>query len=533
MIPEVGQQLGPYEILGELAGGGMAKVFRGWDRRLRREVAIKLIRRDAELVEVRERFLREARAASGLVHPNICTIFDLWEQDGELFLVMELLQGVTLKERIAGGALPWQEVVRYGREMAGALALAHGRGIVHRDIKPANIFLAIQPNGGSQAKLLDFGLAKQGHEEHSGSRLTEMGQTLGTVAYMSPEQARGEPLDGRSDLFSLGVVLYEMATGRELFQGGTSAVVFAQLLGKGWPEQARSLVRGTPKGLERIIRRLLEREPGRRFPSAEELERALAALGERKESKERKESWFGWSRSAEVVARDPATRPKYPSRKVEAPRILAVWEDDEEEGEAFLIPPRVEAPRTGEVALGQGAEPARGQAATQQPVPKPQFEPSSTLIEPLSKAAPGLALRAASGEVSAVAESQPMQEGGLERARRRMAGEVRAGVSAYRPVITVKEWPELGSGFFDEFDEEEDGGNEEAVTAGRGRRRWWVWVVVALLIAALVGVILARRALAASDDVAGSRMAYGRFQELWPGADTESPLVVEVRDRAR
>src|ERR1700692_2859477 len=119
MIPQVGQQLGPYEILGELAGGGMAKVFRGWDRRLRREGAIKLIRRDAEQAEVRERFLREAQTASGLVHPNICTIFDLGEQNGELFLVMELLQGVTLKKRIAGGALPWQEVVRYGREMAG------------------------------------------------------------------------------------------------------------------------------------------------------------------------------------------------------------------------------------------------------------------------------------------------------------------------------------------------------------------------------------------------------------------------------
>jgi serine/threonine protein kinase len=247
MIPEVGQKLGPYEVLGWLAGGGMAGIFRAWDGRLHREVAIKLVHDGAAMAEMRERFLREARVVSGLNHPNICTIFDIGEQDGELYLVMELLEGETLRERIAAGPLPLEETVRYAREVAEALALAHSRGVVHRDIKPANIFLANKPNGDRQAKLLDFGLAKQDLDSRGrASGLTKTGATVGTISYMSPEQARGEELDARSDLFSLGVVLYEMATGHPPFKGTTSALVFVQLLSEDAPRSAREWMRRFP-----------------------------------------------------------------------------------------------------------------------------------------------------------------------------------------------------------------------------------------------------------------------------------------------
>src|SRR6202789_4605046 len=160
MIPEAGQRIGPYEILGRLGGGGMGLVFRAWDERLHREVAIKLLHDNYKMPGMRERFLQEARAASALNHPNICTIFDIGEQGGDPYLVMELLEGETLKDRIARGALPAEEIIRYTEEITEALTVAHAKGIVHRDIKPANIFLVAMANGRSQAKVLDFGLAK-------------------------------------------------------------------------------------------------------------------------------------------------------------------------------------------------------------------------------------------------------------------------------------------------------------------------------------------------------------------------------------
>src|SRR5207244_13399379 len=167
---------------------------------------------------MRERFLQEARAASALNHPNICTVFDIGEQDNNPYLVMELLEGETLKDRVARGALPAEEIVRYGIEVSDALAVAHAKGIVHRDIKPANIFLVKMPNGKSQAKVLDFGLAKIELEHRGGweSRkldLTLAGATVGTLSYMSPEQARGEALDIRADLFSVRNGLDDMAAG--------------------------------------------------------------------------------------------------------------------------------------------------------------------------------------------------------------------------------------------------------------------------------------------------------------------------------
>ena len=285
MIPEAGQRFGPYEILGRLGGGGMGLVFRAWDERLHREVAVKLLHDDYRMPGMRERFLQEARAASALNHPHICTIFDIGEQDGVPYLVMEQLEGETVKDRIAHGALPVEEIVRYGQEIAEALAVAHAKGIVHRDIKPANIFLVAMPNGKSEAKVLDFGLAKIGLDVLGGwqSRtldLTLAGATVGTLAYMSPEQARGESLDARSDLFSLGIVMYEMATRRVPFKGTTSALIFVDLLNHD-PEPVRSWNESVPRELERVILKLLAKDRRGRFQTAKELHEALSRMADK------------------------------------------------------------------------------------------------------------------------------------------------------------------------------------------------------------------------------------------------------------
>jgi eukaryotic-like serine/threonine-protein kinase len=285
MIPEAGQRFGPYEILGKLGSGGMGLVFRAWDERLHREVAVKLLQDNYKMPGMRERFLQEARAASGLNHPNICTIFDIGEQDGDPYLVMELLEGETLNDRIARGALSADEIVRYAVEITDALTVAHAKGIVHRDIKPANIFLVRMPNGKCQAKVLDFGLAKIGLEMRGGweSRsldLTLAGATVGTVAYMSPEQARGEPLDQRSDFFSLGVVMYEMATRRIPFDGTTSALTFVQLFNQ-IPDPVRDWNDSIPRELERLILKLMTKDRRARFQTPSELHDALIKIGDR------------------------------------------------------------------------------------------------------------------------------------------------------------------------------------------------------------------------------------------------------------
>src|SRR5579875_461515 len=268
MVPRVGQRIGPYEILGRLGSGGMGLVYSAWDERLQRDVAIKILRDEYATPSMRSRFLQEARAASGLNHPNICTVFDIGEVADDPFLVMELLKGETLRKRIQHqGKLGPEDTYRIAAEVLDALATAHNRGVIHRDIKPANIILVDKADGSFQSKVLDFGLAKVdfGDQELARLDLTTIGTTVGTVSYMSPEQARGESLDARSDLFSLGSVLYEAETGELPFQGATRALVFVELLGKA-PTPIRQHNPAIPRDLDRFISRLLAKEPAERFP---------------------------------------------------------------------------------------------------------------------------------------------------------------------------------------------------------------------------------------------------------------------------
>jgi len=275
MVPQVGQKVGPYEILGRLGSGGMGLVFSAWDARLQRDVAIKLLREEFATPGMRSRFLQEARAASRLNHANICTVFDIGEQEGDPYLVMELLKGETIRSRITRGGISTEDLVCVATEVADALIVAHGHGIIHRDIKPANIILVDKPNGRFQTKVLDFGLAKiDDSMQTTRFDLTSAGTTVGTVAYMSPEQAKGETLDAGSDLFSLGVVLYEMATGELPFQGATSALVFVKLLGER-PEPIRDYNPDIPKELDRVIMTLLEKKRSDRYRSASDLVEAL------------------------------------------------------------------------------------------------------------------------------------------------------------------------------------------------------------------------------------------------------------------
>jgi non-specific serine/threonine protein kinase len=278
----IGKTVSHYRIVDKLGAGGMGVVYRAEDTVLDRSVALKFL--PAEAIRDKpmlDRFLREARAAAGLNHPHICTIHEISEQDGEPFIVMELLEGETLRRTIEGKPLKMDRLLELSIQIAEALEAAHAKGLVHRDIKPANIFVTRS----GQAKVLDFGLAKPVAPDVAGSAadtamahdLTRPGTTVGTMAYMSPEQARGEALDARSDLFSFGAVLYEMATGACAFQGHTAAVVFDAIL-HGTPRPPAALQPGVPADLERIITKALEKDVDMRYQTASELKTDLKRM---------------------------------------------------------------------------------------------------------------------------------------------------------------------------------------------------------------------------------------------------------------
>ncbi|MCM2255976.1 MAG: tetratricopeptide repeat-containing serine/threonine-protein kinase [Vicinamibacteria bacterium] len=293
----IGLTVSHYKITSKLGSGGMGVVYQAEDQKLGRQVALKFL--PAEMAQDKsslERFQREARAASSLNHPGICTVFEIDEHEGQHFIAMELLEGETLGERIRRGPLHAEQVLELGIQIADALESAHAKGIVHRDLKPANVF--VTPRG--QAKLLDFGLAKierqaalavngpsEAPTQHKPDELTTAGTMLGTVSYMSPEQARGQLTDARTDLFSLGTLLYEMATGARPFPGETSAVVFAAILNHEPPPVAQ-LNASLPPGLQGLLDKALEKDRTLRYQSATELKTDLLRLKRKLDSGSRR-----------------------------------------------------------------------------------------------------------------------------------------------------------------------------------------------------------------------------------------------------
>src|ERR1700691_604332 len=271
----IGQTISHYRIVQKLGGGGMGVVYKAEDMRLHRFVALKLLPDDvARDPQTIARFRREAEAASSLSHPNICTIYDVGEQEGRCFIAMELLEGRTLETMVGGRPVPVEPLLDLTLHIVAALEAMHKSGIVHRDLKPSNIFVTSR----GDAKLLDFGLAKRlrlqsgdgGNATTLSGSITARGQLLGTIAYMSPEQAQNKDIDARSDIFSFGAVLYEMGTGRRAFTGESAASVIAEIL-RGEPKSGQVVNPELPAELQRIIGKTLEKDPGDRYQTANDL----------------------------------------------------------------------------------------------------------------------------------------------------------------------------------------------------------------------------------------------------------------------
>ncbi|HQO27273.1 MAG TPA: serine/threonine-protein kinase, partial [Acidobacteriota bacterium] len=301
----IGQTVSHYRIIEKLGEGGMGVVYKAEDTTLQRTVALKFLppelTRDAE---AKQRFLHEARAAARLDHPNICTVYEVGESDGQLFLAMACYEGMTLREKLKAGPLPWAEAAALAMQAAAGLSEAHLHGIVHRDIKPANLFLTSK----GQLKLLDFGLAKL----TGASVLTKSGSTMGTAAYMSPEQVAGRAAEAQSDLWSLGVVLYEMVSGRTPFAGDYAQAVMYGILNEA-PVPLEKLGIAAPAALQEILTKCLTKRPEERYASAEELGRALATC-------------LGPEESAAALAslRSARVRRRWPASAAALVAVLAV-----------------------------------------------------------------------------------------------------------------------------------------------------------------------------------------------------------------
>src|ERR1700740_76769 len=281
-----GKRFGPYEILSAIGAGGMGEVYRARDTRLERVVAVKILPDHlSDRSELRERFEREARTIASLNHPHICTLFDIGQQDGTDYLVMEYLEGETLAQRLAKGPLPLEQVLRYAIEISDALDKAHCKGVTHRDLKPGNIMLTK-----TGTKLLDFGLAKLKQEvaptnvqlsqlPTAGDPLTAQGSIVGTLQYMAPEQLEGKEVDARTDIFAFGTIVYEMATGKKAFEGKSQASLIAKILETD-PPPISSLQPMTPPALDYVAKTCLAKDPDERWQTASDLKRELKWIGD-------------------------------------------------------------------------------------------------------------------------------------------------------------------------------------------------------------------------------------------------------------